>query len=274
MKLSTILLLLPAAVVFAGQPISNLSVTLRGKKFDVEEATSVQDVLGQIKDAAGVDGRLLFGGRQLAATDDLEAMGVKEGDSLQMVPASTSKKAKSKSSSSSSAVKPAAADAGAGGGMPGMPDMSELLKGLGGDGGGGMPDMSELLKGAGGAGGGMPDMSESMDMMANMMNSPMFQEYMSDPEKLEASRQMILSNPLMKQMMANMPGMAEILEDKDAWREAMTAAATMYKEMDPEVLKQAMMGNMPPGAGGGMPDMSGMFGGEASALDELSEGED
>ena len=78
----------------------------------------------------------------------------------------------------------------------------------------------------------------------------------------------------MKQMMGQMPGMAEILDDPDAWREAMTAAASMYKEMDPEVLKQAMMGNMPDQG-----DMNGLFGGSglegaAAALDELSEGED
>lgn len=284
MKLTALFLLLPAAV-WAGKPIRNLSVTLRGKKFDVEDATTVQDVLGQVKDAAGVDGRLLFGGRQLTATETLEDMGVQDGDSLQMVPAtvSTGKKSKKvKPAASASRDVNASAGAGGGGGA-GMPDLSALLSGAGGGGGmpdlsallsgagggGGMPDMSELLKGAG----GMPDMAESMDMMSDMMNSPMFQEYMGDPEKLEASRQMILTNPLMKQMMGQMPGMAEILEDPEAWREAMTAAANMYKELDPEQLKQAMMGNMPDAG-----DMSGLFGtdssidgGAASALDELEE---
>mmetsp|Transcript_26359 Transcript_26359/g.39934 ORF Transcript_26359/g.39934 Transcript_26359/m.39934 type:complete len:259 (-) Transcript_26359:994-1770(-) len=258
MQLLSILLL--PAVILAGTPIRNISVTLRGKKFDVEEATTVQDVLGHIKNAAGVDGRLLFSGQQLAEADSLEDLGVKEGDSLQMVPktpkTSTTKKKKTKSTSSKIDTGKPASSPNGNGGKPG-----------------GMPDMSEMFKNSG----GMPSMEDSMDMMSNMMDSPMFQEYMSDPEKLEASRQMILNNPMMKNMMGNMPGMKEILEDKDAFREAMTAAANMYKNMDPETLKEAMMGG-----GMGMPnagDMSGLFGGTSndetqSALEELSEGED
>ena len=71
-------------------------------------------------------------------------------------------------------------------------------------------------------------------------------------------------------------GMEELLNDKDAFREAMQAAASMYENMDPDDLMQAMMGGMggmpPPGFGadGSLPGMSS----SPSALDELSEGED
>lgn len=77
-------------------------------------------------------------------------------------------------------------------------------------------------------------------------------------------------------MMAGMPGMEELLNDPDAWREAMQAAAAMYQNMDPNQLMNSMMGNMdglPPGAGG-------LFDGNldnnaaTAALDELSEGDD
>ena len=57
----------------------------------------------------------------------------------------------------------AQAQAGAGGaGMPGMPDMGQMAKMLGG---GGMPDMSQMAKMFGG--GGMPSMSEMMNMVNN-----------------------------------------------------------------------------------------------------------
>mmetsp|Transcript_18601 Transcript_18601/g.26257 ORF Transcript_18601/g.26257 Transcript_18601/m.26257 type:complete len:106 (+) Transcript_18601:162-479(+) len=105
--------------------------------------------------------------------------------------------------------------------------------------------------------------------MSDMMKSPMFQEYMSDPEKLEQSRQMILQNPMLKSMMGGMPGMEELLNNPDAWREAMQAAANMYQNMDPNDLMKAMNGM------GGMPG-GGMFGEDSTAtaaLDELSEGE-
>ena len=55
------------------------------------------------------------------------------------------------------------------------------------------------------------------------MNSPIFKEYMSDPDRLEESRQMILNNPMLKSMMAGMPGMEDLLNSPEAWREAMQA---------------------------------------------------
>ena len=68
--------------------------------------------------------------------------------------------------------------------------------------------LNEFMKsmGAGDGDGAPPNMEEAMSQMGSMMNSPIFQEFMSDPEKLEQSRQMILSNPLLKSMMAGMPG--------------------------------------------------------------------
>ena len=75
-------------------------------------------------------------------------------------------------------------------------------------------------------------------------------------------------------MMGNMPGMEEILNSPEAWREAMQAAASMYQNMDQNDLMQAMMGMG--GAGGGMDMPPGLFDGASqaegtSALDELSE---
>merc|ERR1712238_478051 len=182
--------------------------------------------------------------------------------------------------------------------------------GLGGEGGGagvggagGLDAMiQKMMSGAGGAGaggaGGMPDMKESMAMLKELTNSPLFSEYMNDPTKLEESRQMILSNPMMKTMMSSMPGMSDLLDNKEVWAQTMIAAGQMMKNMDSEdMIKMmeaqagAMGGGMPPGMGGmgmggggagggsGMPDMSSLFGDNptlstTSALDELSEGED
>jgi hypothetical protein len=54
------------------------------------------------------------------------------------------------------------------------------------------------MKSMGGGDGKPPSMEESMKMMQEMVNSPIFQEYMNDPERLEQSRQMILNNPMLK----------------------------------------------------------------------------
>mmetsp|Transcript_13845 Transcript_13845/g.23017 ORF Transcript_13845/g.23017 Transcript_13845/m.23017 type:complete len:205 (-) Transcript_13845:66-680(-) len=143
--------------------------------------------------------------------------------------------------------------------------------------------LDELMKSMPGGGEGMPSMEESMKAMSEMMESPMFSEYMNDPEKLEESRQMILQNPMMKQMMGSMPGFEEILNDADKWRETMQAAGDMYKNMAAGGGLESMLEGM--GGAGGMPGMPGLdslmggMGGAGTlggndALDELSEGED
>merc|ERR1712154_760343 len=74
-------------------------------------------------------------------------------------------------------------------------------------------------------------MQQSMEMMQEMLKSPLFDEYLNSPEKMEQSRQMILTNPLMKNMMSSLPGFDDILQDKHKFRETMIAAAQMYKNM-------------------------------------------
>lgn len=186
----------------------------------------------------------------------MEDVGVEDGSTINIVP--------SKSNDKKSAVvkNDGSAAAGGGGGAPGGDEwMNSMLKNAGVD----PSQLDELMKSMPGGGEGMPDMEESMKMMQDMMNSPLFQEYMNDPEKLEQSRQMILSNPMMKGMMASMPGFDEILNDPVKWRETMLAAANMYKSMGSD-LSKLMEGNTDAFSGMGM--------GGPAGLDDLSEGED
>jgi hypothetical protein len=283
-----------------------VQVTLRGKKYDVSDVTTVQELQERLGDASGVDpskqGRVLFDGQRLSPSDSLTDKGVQEGAQLNIVPASSKKKKSSSSttststsssstSSSTSSAKAAgstvAAAATASSGNPNP--MKEMLEMAGID----SSQLDDLVKSMGGGGengGEAPSMQESMQMMSSMMNSPIFQEYMNDPAKLEESRQMILNNPMLKSMMAGMPGMDQLLNDKEAWAMTMQAAAGMYSNMDPNDLMQAMgMAGMDGSQAGGMGGMAGMgMGGGGvppglfdgmdmnmnAALDELSEGED
>lgn len=231
----------------------NVQVVLRGKKYDVDSVSTVKELQTTVEDQSGISstkqGRVLFGGRKLKSLDNLEDAGVEDGSVINIVPGKSG--GAKKTSASSSATVPS--DTGGAGNM-----MESMLKRAGVD----PSQMEELMKSMPGGGeGGMPDMKESMDMMQSMMSSPIFQEYMSDPEKLEQSRQMILSNPMMKGMMAGMPGMDEILNDPVKWRETMLAAADMYKSMGSDLTKLME----------GMEDSSIN---SPTALDELSEGED
>ena len=313
-------------LVDATTPITNLHVTLRGKKYVVEDpVTTVQEVQERIATLSGIDptqqGRVLFDGKRLSPTDPLSEVGIESGATINMIPTTSSssssgstsssgasggttptsssgtgstgaKKKKVKSASSSTSSSSTASSAN----TMDLQDESNKMKDLMAKAGIDTSKLDDLVKSMGGpnnpmgaaaaaAGndGEVPNMQESMEMMASMMNSPLFQEFMNDPERLEQSRQMILQNPMLSGMMGSMPGMQELLHNKEAFREAMQAAASIYKNMDSNDLLQAMMGNLP----SGMETMgnSGLFDGTAttgntnskagtadtSALDELGE---
>jgi hypothetical protein len=244
-------------------------VTLRGTKYDISDVTTVEELQERVKEASGVatDQSVLFGEKRLQASDVLSDVGVSDGAQLNMVPTTTKKKKKTTTKTSSSSI----SSTGASAPVTGAPvnPMQDYLKQAGLD----TDKLDELVKGMGGD--GAPSMEESMEAMSDMMNSPIFKEFMEDPEKLEQSRQMILNNPMLKQMMAGMPGMEDLLNDPDGWREAMHAAANLYKDMDSNDLMKSMMG----GPGGGMMGApgGGLFDGTldqsaaAAALDELEE---
>ena len=276
----------------AVSPVSNVQVTLKGKKYQIDDVTTVSELQERLEEQSGIvpskQGKILHNGKRLGSDDEnmsLSEAGVAEGDQLNCVPSKKSSSSKKKSSSTSAASKAAPA--------PPVAAAAAEAEASSVDSMGGLNDViSKMMSGGmGGAGaGGMPDMAESMKMMKELTQSPLFAEYMNNPEKLEESRQAILSNPMMKGMMSSMPGMSEMLEDKEGFAQMMQAAAGIMQSMEPEDMMKMMeaqgmggaAGGMPPGMGGmggGMPDMGGLFDGAASAsvssaLDELSEGED
>jgi len=251
-RFSFTLLFVLVPYVLAGKPVKNLSVTFVGKKFDVESASTVEDVQKQVQSQLGggmeIPSHIVFGDKTLEPNTVLRDAGINDGSELDLIPDAASK-------------------------------IEEMMKKAGMN----KEKVDELLAGMGYGDGKMPSMEESMELMQNMIQSPVFKEYMSDPDQLEKSRQMILNNPMMKSMMSSMPGMDQLLNDPVAWRESMQAAASLYENMDTEQLMKAMMG----GGGGNMSGMGGLGGmggglfdgtldstGAAAALDELSEGDD
>ncbi|KAL7566329.1 hypothetical protein ACA910_015040 [Epithemia clementina (nom. ined.)] len=262
----------------AKTPLHNLQVTLRGTKYEINDVTTVGELKEKIKEVSGnsKEHHVLFGGKRLSPSTDLSEAGVEDGAQLNMVPVLSTK---AKNSKDKSATSPPVSDSietttTSESTTETTDAMMEYLKKSGVD----TDKLDELFKGMGGGSGDgkMPDMNESLEQMTQFMSSPLFQKYMNDPDMLEQARQMILNNPMLKSMMVGMPGMAELLDDPVAWREAMQAAAELYKHLDSDQLKAMMngMGGMggPPGGGGG-----GLFDGTmdnsaaSAALDELDE---
>jgi len=258
------------STVVAKSPIPSIQVSLRGKKYDLDDITTVSELQERLAEASGVEpkqqGRVLFNGKRLDASDFLSEVGVSDGDQLNVVPG----KAKSKSQSTNNSAASSSPNS-AGVDESSSNAMKDLLEKSGVD----TSKIDDMMKSmGGGSGGDAPSIQESMEMMSGMMNSPIFQEFMNDPERLEQSRQMILQNPMLKSMMGSMPGMEEILNSPEAWKEAMQAAASMYQNMDQNDLMQAMMGGAPGAGIDGLFDSPVDGNAGMAALDELSEGED
>jgi len=245
-------------------------VVLSGKKYSVPSVNTVSELQSSLSSLSGVptnlQGKVLFGGKKLKPEDVLEDVGVQDGSLINVIPSKSVASSSGVSGSSSSSSSSSLAGVGGSGGDGGK-KMDQMMKDMMEKAGIDPSQMDEMMKQMGGE---MPSMEESIQAMQEMMNSPMFQEYMNDPDKLEQSRQMILNNPMMKGMMASMPGFDEILNDPVKWRETMVAAANMYKNLGSDLgkLMEGSFGDMGAGA------FSGLGMDENAALDELSEGED
>ena len=108
-------------------------------------------------------------------------------------------------------------------------------------------DAVDSLFGGSGSGagmpGGMPEMPTSPEamaeqlknienyskMMEGLMKSPEMEEFFSDEEKIEEARQAILNNPMMMELLGQVPGAnLEALRDPKLWKEQMLQAKELF----------------------------------------------
>ena len=78
------------------------------------------------------------------------------------------------------------------------------------------------------------DPAEYEAAMEQFLDSPMMNEFLGDPEKIEQSRQALLNNPMAMNMMKSMPGFDEIINDKDKFREHARIREAVLEDMKAE----------------------------------------
>jgi len=278
---------------------SHVQVTLRGKKYQVRNAGTVGDLQSCVEEQSGVStasqGRVLFAGKHLKPSDKLEDIGIKDGSIVNVVPDKfVTKRKSSNSRGPKKYTKRIASDENSipitksGNKLEKFREGSNqcttrsrenpvenLLEKVG-------MDSSKLeefkKKNPLRSNSDIPDLEQTAEYMQSMMNNPLFQTYMNDPVKIEQGRQLILRNPIVNEMINNLPGFDEVLNDPVKWRQTMIAGINMYKNMgtnlksaisslDPDILG---LGNSWGELGSG----SNTALGKSSALDELSEGDD
>lgn len=231
-----------------------MTATVQGKKLDLT-ASTVAELQQQVASAQGLRAdrqAVFFKGKKLDPSETLADAGVKNGDAL-TVTASRGK----------SAVADSKVVAGSGGsGLDVDDDVDNEL------------DAIPAAAASGGLGGGSGGM---MDAMFGGAQSKEVLEALDNPVKLEQSRQALLNHPMYKQMAAQVPGLAEAVNDPKKWKETMGQAREMMGKVaaggkEAAEVRQAMEAGMkyfggPGGAGAagsmGMGGLDSLLGGGA-----------
>lgn len=240
-----------------------------GKSYDVsvtKASDSVADVqarIAELSEIAAERQTLLFKGQVLDPDTALSAYPIEEGVTISVVrrvgKPGPKPKAKPSVAPAPAADAPATMPlpvmpgmAGAGGmgeGSAQMEAMQAMMRGMGmgagaggaalgggmgmgGGMGGGMEALAGMqgMEGLGGPGGMEKIMQQMGPMMKGLMQSDALQEYLNDPTKQEASRDAILNNPMLKQVLESDPEFAKVVNDKDQWKKSMEAAKSLFAD--------------------------------------------
>lgn len=201
-----------------------MTATVQGKKLDIT-AGSVSELQESIASQQGLRAdrqAVFFKGKKLAAGDSLAAAGVQDGDQITVTQVRGSVAAQSRVASRADS------------------DGDDVDRGL--------DELDAMPAGAGGGGGPPAGLGGAGDMMQSMFGGAQQKEVLealSDPKKLEESRQQLLQHPMFKQMAASVPGLAEAVKDPAKWKETMEQARSMMDQVSqggPQAaeVKQAM----------------------------------
>ena len=93
-----------------------------------------------------------------------------------------------------------------------------------------MGGMGDMMGGLGGMPGMPTDPAEYEAAMEQLLDSPMMNEFLGDPEKIEQSRQLILQNPMMVNMFKSVPGLEDVVNDKEKWAQQMKEVFTAQRD--------------------------------------------
>ncbi|CAN4116721.1 unnamed protein product [Withania somnifera] len=176
--------------------------------------------------------RLIYKGRILKDEQTLESYGLEADHTVHLVrgsaPAPSANPVSATNAGGPNIVQNAPRDAAsdAGGPFLGSGLGASMFPGLGSGGAGGLfgagfPDFEQVQQ----------QLTQNPDMMRDMMNMPLVQNLMNNPETI---RNLIMNNPQMREIMDRNPELAHVLNDPATLRQTMEAAR------NPELMREMM----------------------------------
>ncbi|KAJ1402303.1 hypothetical protein B484DRAFT_457806 [Ochromonadaceae sp. CCMP2298] len=194
--------------VAAAMPAVDVVANVRGKKYEIS-AESVEEFSQQVESLAGLEASqqsVLFRGKVLEPSDNLEDLGVASGDILNVL-----KGRKMRAPAES---------------MDMDTDGGDAVESMGGMGGMSMPDMNNMSPEEAMKNMSPEQMQAQMQQMDKLLDSEFIDDYFGNEDKIEAARLQMLGN--IDQYDKLMPGYKEkameIASDPEKWREAMESA--------------------------------------------------
>ena len=205
MTIFGVLLLISACALVSAMPPISVVASIKGKKYDISDVETIGEFVEKAESIAGIDAgqsSVLFRGKVLTVTDNLEEIGVTAGDVLMVVKGRKQRTVKSDS------MKDESLSNSISGGLEGASNYDADA-------------YTDALKNA-----NPEEMQKAMKAMDNLLDSNFVDEYFSDDERLETARQQMLAN--VDQYENQMPGFKEqalaIAQDPVKWKEAMLQA--------------------------------------------------
>ncbi|XP_019182521.1 PREDICTED: ubiquitin domain-containing protein DSK2b-like isoform X3 [Ipomoea nil] len=226
----------------SGNQVAVFIRSSNGSKFSVEAYLGItigafKSLVAQQCDIPAEQQRLIYKGRILKDDQTLESYGLAASHTIHLVRGFASAASTNTAgagnpgapSPNQNALRDTGPDVNVGGTFDGSGLGASLFPGL---------NLNRPGSGAGLFGDGLPDfdrfqqhMSQNPDMMRDILNMPLFQNLMNNPEIIRNS---ILNNPQMRDIMDRNPELAHVLNDPATLRQTMEAAR------NPELMRELM----------------------------------
>ncbi|XP_064391196.1 ubiquilin-1-like isoform X2 [Halichondria panicea] len=201
--------------------VLNLSIKTTKKKESIQvpvdcTVKQLKELLCKLMDAPVPQQCLIFAGKILKEEETLEKQGIKDGVTIHLVVRSSSSTNKAAGSGSGSSQAPPAATTGTTTttSTAPPPQQSTAVPGPSPFGMFGAPqgDLQQQMAQV------QQQLQSNPEMMQQMMESPMMQNFLSNPEALQS---VLTSNPQMQQLMERNPELSHILHNPELMRQAL-----------------------------------------------------
>lgn len=207
--------------VWASNPVHNVQVTLRGEVYYVSNVSTIQELQDRLQAESGWDpteqGSVTFQGRVLEPMDSLFDVGINSGDQVNIVPKRIADHWKMMNDMGNGllSLHQELSSRGLQNSSPEQWRDLQVMTNL----------YRDLTK--------VPYMQEEIDRFSQYLKNPQVVDTVTDPDRVETLRQIILNNPLLLKTLSESSVPTKVaLQDPDLWYQHVQSSVAQWKTLD------------------------------------------